>query len=204
MMHGGPMQQTEKLLSLAKRQFNRREYHLAEDLVNFVLKEDDKNLDARLLLAQTLERAGRRNLAIQELAIIARLCRVSGRTCPEADTLLQEIDHQNAQIAQDGNGKRRLAQEYQHVEAREGDPLNAIRATRGISPYFGFPEKVSGGHVNNYGFAVGKGKKRRPKANSLSPFSAARWRPDFARTKRRLSRQASPGTRIYGAARRWC
>ena len=160
MMHGGPMQQTEKLLSLAKRQFNRREYHLAEDLVNFVLKEDDKNLDARLLLAQTLERAGRRNLAIQELAIIARLCRVSGRTCPEADTLLQEIDHQNAQIAQDGNGKRRLAQEYQHVEAREGDPLNAIRATRGISPYFGFPEKVSGGHVNNYGFAVGKGKKR--------------------------------------------
>ena len=35
-MHGGPMLQAEKLLALAKRQFNRREYHLAEDLVQLL------------------------------------------------------------------------------------------------------------------------------------------------------------------------
>ena len=153
------MQQAEKLLALAKRQFNRREYHLAEDLVNFVLREDDKNIDARLLLARTLDRAGRRNLAILELEIIARLCRASRKTCPEADALLQELDFENSALPStstgDGDGFDDGA-----PRPKEGDPLNAIRASRGISPYFGFPEKTGGERINNYGFATTKNKKR--------------------------------------------
>ena len=90
-IHGSPTLRSEKLLALANRQFNRREYHLAEDLVNFVLKKDNQNIDARLLLARTLDRAGRRNLAIQELEIISRLCRRSNRDCPEASALMWEI-----------------------------------------------------------------------------------------------------------------
>lgn len=162
-MHGGPMLQAEKLLALAKRQFNRREYHLAEDLVNFVLREDDKNLDARLLLARILDRAGRRNLAIQELEIIARLCRVSRRTCPEADALLHELDFENSILPsgsdEDGGGDGDGFDEGTALP-KEGDPFNAIRASRGISPYFGFPEKIGGEQINNYGFTAAKNKKR--------------------------------------------
>ena len=162
MMRGGPMQQTEKILSLAKRQFNRREYHLAEDLVNFVLKDDANNLDARLLLAKILDAAGRRGLAITELEIIRRLSRKARQNCPEADAMLRELDRENADLASNGDaaGANDGAPEFQKMGAKEGDPWNAIRASRGISPYFGFSVKIPGEHLNNYGFAVPNNKKR--------------------------------------------
>jgi hypothetical protein len=162
---GDRMQNSERLLALAKRQFNRREYHLAEDLINFVLKDDETNLDARLLMAKTLDRAGRRNLAITQLEIIKRLCRSSRQSYPEADELLKELDHENALLLSDNDGIKQAqdqepgALDFQKMEAPEGDPRNGIRASRGISPYFGFQEKL-GENLNNYGFWIPKKKTR--------------------------------------------
>ena len=144
-----------QVLKLAERKFNRGEYEDCQELALIYLKENDRDLDARLLLARSFFEMESFDQARQQLDTISQFSTLTGQVCDGLEELHEKVCTSQAHRTE---GADEECEQASASEADEDpDPVGSIRATRGISPYFGFPEKANTkGHTNNYGFIYSK------------------------------------------------
>lgn len=151
------------LLKLAAKLYGLGQYADCEEVLRHYLVENDMDLDGRVLLSRCYLEMGRIELARDQIDVAQRLAQLKKASVPELD----ELHAQLIRPAQETPEPESVAPGTSQTEttaahhaptpmpprsAAQPAPQETIRATRGFSPYFGFPIQAYQAGGNNYGF----------------------------------------------------
>jgi hypothetical protein len=173
------MNRVDPLFKLTERYFSCGKFRECIDLIQIHLKENQNDLDARLLFAKALKNVGQHEDALTQAEAIRQFASLSQKPCVEADELFDELQSLRAAPPEppepDQNEVRATEAQDQSGPAAP-QPLgphrmdeDAVRASRRISPFFGYPEQTNGPVTNNYGFVFSKHRGRTDYPYPASP-----------------------------------
>jgi len=149
------------LLNLAAKLFDLGQYADCEEVLRHYLVENDMDLAGRVLLSRCYLEMGRIDLARDQIDVAQRLAVLKKASAPELDELHAQLIRPAQETPEPGTADPGPAQmETTAAQAPTAPPRSAaqpapqetIRATRGFSPYFGFPIQAYQAGGNNYGF----------------------------------------------------
>ncbi len=127
---------------LAKRLFEKHSYKACEELLHEHIKAERLDLEARILLAESYERLGNPDLAVQEYKNIQMLAQAAGIDEGDVETRISNLQKIKS-----------FSTQVDPPQTQEADK-SWLQFKRRMSPYFGFPEYPTGDRHSNYGFVT--------------------------------------------------